>query len=198
MKQLKIPASSREREFIATHMDEADDIWDNKIKIDPLLKQLSDAVYTRAEKDLEELLDRLKDSIEQGANGLLRINNWHWSGAWNVYSEIYWGAKGRRKSLGWAGLQGAEGKEGFRLVGYVNPRRGGLDGRKKFALACLKKIEQVHLARDDQKRYPGWNDCIIWFDRKLTLSASCEELGTEIRKQAKKFFRVAKPLLKGK
>jgi hypothetical protein len=197
MIQLKIPAISHELEFIATHLEEASDIWDGNIKIDPLLKQLSDTVYVRAEKDAAELLDQLKDTIAQGAKGFFRINNWHRSGVWEVYSEIYWGMKGRKKSVGWVGLHVGHGKEGFRLFAYINPRRGGLDGRRKFALACKKKIEQVHLTRDDQKRYANWNDCIIWFEKKLTLQTSREELRTEITKQAKKFVAVAKPLLRG-
>jgi hypothetical protein len=28
---------------------------------------------------------------------------------------------------------------GFRLIGFMNPRFPGLDGRKKFALACKKR-----------------------------------------------------------
>ena len=162
------------------------------------MKYLSDAVYKRAEKDAEELLDQLKDSIEKGSNGLLRVNNWHWSGSWDVWSEIYGGMKERKKNVGWVGLYIGSGDEGFRLIGSMNPRLGGLDGRKKFALACKNKIEQIHLTRDYQKRYPGWNDCVIWFERKLTLGASREELGADLRKQANRFFKVAAPLLKGK
>jgi hypothetical protein len=201
MSQLRIPAISSELKFIATHTDEADDIRYGDIKIHPLLEHLSNAVYMRADKDVEDLLDYLKDNLEQAAKGrLLRTNNWHWPRGewpWEVYSEIYWGLKGRTKNLGWIGLHVGYGKEGFRLIGFMKPRGGGLDRRKKFAEACKKKIEKVHLTRENQRRYPGWSDYIIWFDRKLKLRISREELANEIRRQAKRFFTVAKPHLRG-
>ncbi len=37
----------------------------------------------------------------------------------------------------------------------------------KFTLACKNKIKQVHSVKDDQTRYPGWDDYIIWFERKF-------------------------------
>ncbi len=119
MSQLKIPAVSRELEFIATHADEAEDIRYGKIKIDPRLKHLSDAVYLRADSDAAELLNHLKDAISEGAIGVFRIDNWHKSRDWEVYSEIYSGARGRKKTLGWIGLHVGYGKEGFRLIGFM-------------------------------------------------------------------------------
>jgi hypothetical protein len=117
-------------------------------------------------------------------------------GDWEIYSETYWGAKGRKKSVGWTGLHVGYGKEGFRLIGFMKPRGGGLDGQKKLALACKKKIKQLHLTRDDPKRYPGWGDYVIWFDKKLDVQQTREELVAEMGKQAKTFFKVAKPLLR--
>jgi hypothetical protein len=198
MTRLRLPAVSREMEFVATHAEEVNDILDGYSKIDPALFSLSKAVSERANKDVEELLDRLKDTLEQGVDGLLRINNWHrprWE--WELYSEIYSGARGRKKRIGWAGLRIGSGKERFRLIGFMNPRRGGLDGQKKLALACKKKIKQVHLTRDEQKRYPGWDDNVIWFEKKLKLGTSLQELEQEVRKQTKTFFRLARPFLTG-
>ena len=39
---------------------------------------------------------------------------------------------------------------GFRLIGFMNPRFPGLDGRKKFALACKKK----KLSKPSDERRP--------------------------------------------
>lgn len=198
MVQVKIPAVSREMEFIATHADEADDIWEGNVSsIQRSVKELSDAVYVRADNDVVKLLGQLKNAVEEGANGLLRLNSWHWPRwQWEAYSDIHLGMRGRKKVVGWVGLHVGHGKEGFRLIGFMTPRRGGLDGRKKLALRCKKKITAVHLTRDDQKRYPRWNDNLIWFEKKLSLQTSLDELRDELRQRAKTFFAIVKPLLK--
>jgi phage gp29-like protein len=77
MRKIKYPAVTRELDFIANHTEEADDIREGNVNIDPLLKSVSDAVYKRAEEDVSELLEYLKDSM-QGSADRLRINNWHW------------------------------------------------------------------------------------------------------------------------
>jgi hypothetical protein len=196
MLNLKFPAVSPEVEFIATHSDEADDIWYDNVKVAPMVKELSDTVYSRADKDVERLLDNLASAMEKGAHGLFRINNWHWPrDEWERYSDMYSGLRGRKKSVGWVGLHVGSGKEGFRLIGFMNPNRGGLDGRKKFTLASQKKNKQIHLTRDDPKRYPGWNDCVIWFEKKLTLQTTIEELASDVTKETRNFFLIAKPLL---
>lgn len=196
MNQSKIPAISHELEFIANHTDEADDIWDEAIEIDPDLRQLSNTVYERADLDAGKLLKYMSAAISEGADGVFRVDNWHWRlGKWEIWSEIYSGTRGRKKRVGSVGLDVGYGKVGFRLIGWMNPGRGGLDGRKRFALACKKRIEQVHLVSEYQKSYPGWSDCVIWFEKKLTVQTSREELRAEIVEQAKKLAAIAKPLL---
>jgi hypothetical protein len=196
--QVKIPAVSREMEFIATHTEEANDVWDGNVqKIDPAVEQLSKAVYVRANNDVAELLKQAEGVVDEGAKGHVRLNNWHGTGRdWYVYSEIYWGTRGRKKSIGWAGLQVGYGMQGFRLIGYMRPRRGGLDACKRLALACQKKIKGIHITGDHYKKYPGWPDSIIWFDKKLSLTTSLDELHRELKRRAQTFFRVVMPLLK--
>ena len=150
MKKIAIPAVTRELDFIANHTEEADDIWDGNVKIDPLLKSLSDTVYKRAEEDACALLESLKDCMQGSSDGL-RINNWHRPReSWEVYSDIFSGAKGRKKKIGWAGLHIGNGKVGFRLIGFMGPRIGGLDGRRKLAAACKKKMKEVTIRRETQ------------------------------------------------
>lgn len=198
MSNVKVPAVSHELIFIATYTDEADDIYDENIKVDPLLKDLSDAVYDRADADAYKLLDYLKDSIEEGTKQHFRINKkWHQRiGSWEAWSEIYSGVRGRRKWVGQIGLDVGYGGVGFRLIGSMNPRRGGLDERRKLVLALQKKIKQAHLTSDHVERYPKWPDCIVWLDKKLTLQTSREELWAEVTKQARALAAVTEPFLK--
>jgi hypothetical protein len=197
MTKSHLPAVSRELEFIANHIDDALDIWNNNVKVSSFVKRLSDAVYGRADADAKMLLDQIKPAVENGArSNALRINNWHKPrDEWEVYSEIYLGAKGPKKSVGWAGLHVGYGKEEFRLIGFMNLRRGGVDGRKRFASACKQRIKQVHLTTDDATRYAGWADCVIWFEKKLTSRLSLEELHSDVTKQTRVFLMIAKPPL---
>jgi hypothetical protein len=75
--------------------------------------------------------------------------------------------------------------------------RGGLDGRSELTRTCQKKLPEVSLA--SEKGYLGWSgneDAVVWFDEKLTLKTSHEALQSKVGRQAKRFFRFARPLLK--
>jgi hypothetical protein len=197
MRKVKFPAVTHELDFISKHSDEADDIRDGNVKIDPLLKDMSDAVYKRAQADVTALLDHLKNCLQGSADGQ-RLNNWHWpryEGGWEIYSDIFSGTKGRKKRIGWAGLHVGYGREGFRLIGFMKPRIGGLDGQRRLWAVAKKKMKRIHLTRDNHNRYPGWADYIIWLDQELTLSTSLEELENELRKETKTFFKIVTPLL---
>jgi hypothetical protein len=189
------PAVSRELKFIADNVDEADDIYQGRIKVEPSLKRLSDKVYERADADVSELLNELKEELSCAVKGVLRINDWRtyrrWS--WGIWSPIYM-ARGRKKKIGSAGLTVDYGQEGLRAIGWVDPR-GGLHGRTEFTRSCQKKFPKVHLVSENAKRYPNWNDVVVWFDEKLTLKTSRKDIRDEVATQAKQFFRFAKSLL---
>jgi hypothetical protein len=196
-----IPAISREIEFIARHTEEADEIRYNECVIEASLKELSDKVYDRANEDVHNLLSHLIMSVSTGSHGLVRID---WKNAskssWRIYGDIFM-ARGRKKGIGWVGLNIGSGDERFSLIGWVCPRRGGLDGRLQFARACQKKLpeDKVHLASEDSKRYPGWignSDAVVWLDKPLTRKIGRDELQGEVATKAKRFFGIAKSLLK--
>jgi hypothetical protein len=119
---------------------------------------------------------------------------------WRVEGPIFM-ARGRKKRIGWVGLSIDCGQMGPRLIGWVYPRRGGLDGRSQLAHTCQKKLPEmkVHLASEDSKRFPGWigsGDGVVWLEKHLTQRISREELRKEIAIKSKRFFKTAKPLLK--
>ena len=95
------PAVSRELKFIADNVDEADDIYEGKIKVEPSLKQLSDKVYERADADVSELLNELKEELSLAVKGMLRINDWRHYTRWSrqIWSPIYM-ARGRKRKSG--------------------------------------------------------------------------------------------------
>jgi hypothetical protein len=191
------PAISREIEFIAHHIDAADAIYDRAIDVEDSLKKLSDAVYERACDDVAELLKELQSSIDAGTKDFLKIK---WKrktdGAWETDGMIYM-ARGRKKGIGSIGIHLGYGEKlALKLIGWIYPK-GGLDGRRQFAQRYNKKgISKVHLISDDANRYPGWSsDGVIWFTEDLSIRTSRDHLCSVIEKQAKLFFRRAKPLL---
>jgi hypothetical protein len=194
-----IPAISRELEFIAQHIDDAEDIYNEEVKVELQLKELSNRIYDRAEDDALVLLGYLKASLLSGIHGLMRVD---WTNArdsgFYVWGPIF-AARGRKKRMGSVGLYIGTGKVGFRLIGWLFPR-GGLDGRSELAHACQKKLPgmKIHLASEDSKRYPGWvgnNDCVVWLDIPLTRKISRDELQNDVSIKSKRFFKVAKLLL---
>jgi hypothetical protein len=58
---------------------------------------------------------------------------------------------------------------------------------------------KVRLASEDSKRYPGWvgnDDSVVWLDKPLTREVSRAELQKDVTTKAKRFFKVARPLLR--
>jgi hypothetical protein len=117
-------------------------------------------------------------------------------GDWEANVECYNAARGPRKKLGFVGLMVGRGeKTRGKLVAWVYPARGGEPGLKSFFRRCRENMPQVALA---SQKY-GWDDnddCVIWFEKKLTLKTLRDELGSEIEVRARQFFKIAKPLLK--
>jgi hypothetical protein len=224
--KVSIPAISRELEFIALHEEDARHIYNDAFKVEASLKELSIRVYDRADKDALALLIHLKAGVIRGVRGLIRVD---WkrigNGDWHVEGRIFM-ALGRKKGVGWVGLNIGCGEVGFRLIGWVCPR-GGLDGRSQLAHTCQKKLPKlkVHLASEDRKRYPGWlgnGDAVVWLDKQMTQKMDRDDLQKEIATDARdracwqaadrccpgadhrcrtagasrRFFKIANPLLK--
>ncbi len=191
-KQLRVPAISREVEFIAQHTAEAGAVYDEEIRVPEAVKELTVAVYDRAEADVASLLRTLQAELSRTLQGLLRIR---WvggdlGGRAEGYGPIY-NAHGRKKQTGWVGIYLGHYDMALRLFGWVSPK-GGLDGRRKLARACTGKIKGVRVVSDHRKDYPEWvEDCVVWFDRKLTLKDTRDELRTEVGLCAKRFFKIA-------
>ncbi|HLW92171.1 MAG TPA: hypothetical protein VKS78_12855 [Roseiarcus sp.] len=198
MIQRRLPAISHELQFIAIRKTEADDIYYEEVVVEPFLKRLSDSVHERAQRDMEDLLNSLKDVIGYAANGLLRVND-KWSSyagwKWWTESDIYRGTRGRKSIVGRVGLCIGQGDEGFRLIGYFRRHRGGASKTWRFAQDCKKKIDRIHLTEEKQTSYPGWSNQLVWFTKELALNVWLDELQREIGREAKRFFQVAKPLL---
>jgi RNase H-fold protein (predicted Holliday junction resolvase) len=69
---------------------------------------------------------------------------------------------------------------------------GGKDGRRRLVKACGRKLE-VAVAADDPKKYPdGYDNCVVWFDERLTLSSSRDRLREKLGLCARRFFKVLK------
>jgi hypothetical protein len=191
------PAISREVEFIARHTDEADAIYFEKIAVVPALKKLSDAVYDRADSDVLELLKELQDEVCRGVKSHVRVG---WRrikrGDWENSGSIYM-ARGRKKRIGYIGLFVGYGQMPLRLIAWVYPS-GGLDGRRELTDSVRKKAKMpVQLVSDNMQKYPSWTgDGVIWFDKQVTLKTSRTDLASQLATMAKRFFKLAKPLLK--
>lgn len=87
---------------------------------------------------------------------------------------------------------------GLRLVGWMYPIRGGRDGRSSLCRHLEQKgLEDVWLNSERSKLYPDWNDLrhIIWFDKKLPLDTTRQELQGQLKQQGGKLLRLARPKL---
>jgi hypothetical protein len=194
-----IPAVSHELQFISYHAVEADEILQGDIAVVPPLRELLQRVYDRANEDACKLLEDSLTSLQAGVRRLVRLEMTKPRGnPWEIYGALFAGARGRKRRIGGFGFHVGYGQEGFRLIGYLIPRRGGLDGRLQLVHACKKKLPKmkVHLAADDSKRYPDWNNCVVWFSKDLHRKVSHQNLQREIATASRRFFKVASPLLK--
>jgi len=201
----RLPAISRELEFIASRYEQADEILSDDIKVDTFVKDLTRKVYERANRDVLTLLNQSTESVSRGIRGAMRID-WDKEPKIVDWSDVYWGRKGKifmargpKKEMGRVGLHVGSGNEGFRLVGWVFPRRVGLDVRAELAHTCKKQMPEVHLASEHKRRYPGWigyNDAVVWLDHSLSQNDDLGELQKKITTKAKRFFKFAKPILK--
>jgi hypothetical protein len=63
----------------------------------------------------------------------------------------------------------------------------------ELLVVVLEKIDDVKVVSEHPKQYPGWprdDDVVIWFDQKLTMGTSRDELCKELGLPAKRFFKI--------
>jgi hypothetical protein len=62
---------------------------------------------------------------------------------------------------------------------------------------CRTKIAITCLPYENPKRYPTLtqDDGILWLDERLTERTQLEEIAETVSKQARAFFKVARPVL---
>jgi hypothetical protein len=193
-----IPAISPEIAFVRKYMNQVEAVEDAGTIARPSIVSLTKKISDRADTDVLELLGEMKAHLDRGVQSMLRIE---WGkypklGDWDVEVEFFNAARGRRKKLGLVGLMvGYVSWAPENLVAWVYPPRGGRPGLKSFVRRCRKKMPNVALA-SQKYGWDGNDECVIWFEKKLTLKTLRDELGSEIEVRARQFFKIAKPLLK--
>jgi hypothetical protein len=195
MTKLKVPVVSRELDFFAQNAVVVEDVLDSAKG--PLLS-LTEAVLTRAESDVDEILRKLEPVVSKAAKSIVRIDwvntnrgeNWH---SWGrVFTPI-----GPKKRIASIGLYLDNEPMPLRLIAWLWPWRGGLDGRRELVRVCHKKVGNVLLASEHLERYPAWadDDGIVWYERKILSKTLFENLLPSLGTRAKKFLKAAKPVL---
>jgi hypothetical protein len=192
-----IPAISREIEFCAHNARTMEAVLDSD-EGSPLA-ELTARVAQRANKDTDRLLRDLEAAV---ANALAKTIRLRWVNTnraenWWSWGKVYM-PRGPMRSIAHTGIILSDEPMPLRLIGWLWPRWGGIDGRREFVHRCSKKIKRVCLPHEDAKRYPGWTeeDGIIWLDEQLTLRTAYDDLLATVATQARRFFRSAKPILK--
>jgi hypothetical protein len=193
-----IPGITREIEFCAHNARTMEAILHGDDERSALYR-LTDSVASRANQDTDKLLRVMEAAVSDALAGIIRLKwvNTNRAENWESKGKLYM-PRGPMRSMGSAGILLAETPTPLRLIGWIWPRRGGLDGRRELVHRCRKKLKAVCLAYENPTRYPEWteDDGIVWLDEQLTLRSSFDDLVLNVSRQAKAFFRTAKPILK--
>lgn len=195
-KHISIPAISREVHFIARNNPIVEDIFDNAR--DGPVFELTNAVWKKARIDADFLLRKLEAGITEAAAGILRVEwaNTNRGEYWEPWARVFM-PRGPKRRMASLGLVLGHTKMALRLIGWIWPRWGGLDGRQELARVCSKKIGDVCLPYEVPGRYPEWteDDGIVWLDEQLSLRTSLQEISHTVSKRARAFLKVARPVL---
>jgi len=197
LKKVFVPAVCRELLFVSEHDDAVVAIEEGLLSVEPHIKELTTRVGERADAAVFELLKKLKDRVTAGTKGIFQLD---WGRnprreSWSMEGDIYSKSAKRKRRIGSLEVMIGSGElSPKKLVGSAWPAKGGREALRGFAERCHQKMSSVDLAT---KKY-GWprsQECVIWFDKTLTLKSQFEELGDAIEKQARQFFKIAYPLL---
>ena len=192
-----LAAISREMEFIAAHEQDADDVYDGKLSVDPVTLDLVKVVYDRANQDAQAFLRATVSAVSVSTKGQIRIR-WPKRASpfkWHRESPVSM-PRGHWRRIGWAGvgLDLSGSRNPIRVVSWVHPL-GGLDGRRELAEACKKKLSGVELVSDDPAKWPEWTDTVIYDTRSIRRSTSRDDVLKAVGQAAHRFYRVATPVL---
>jgi hypothetical protein len=194
--RISIPAVTREMEFIAHNAVTADEILEKESET--TLAILTDTVYARADSEVDYLLRELELAVSSAIGGVVRLNWVNTSRGlnWASWGKLY-SPRGPLRRIGSAGLWLDHNLQPLRLIGWIWPRWGGLDGRREVVRLCRKKMKSVCLPHEHPKQYKGWkeDDGVVWFDEQLGLRTSLDGLGQRLAKDARRFFKLARPVL---
>jgi hypothetical protein len=194
-KHLSVPAVSRELHFIAQNAAIVMDVIDNLA--DGPLFELTDAVNKKAAVDADRILRQLEREITESASAVLRVEwaNTNRGDYWEPWARVFM-PRGPKRRIASLGLVLGHSKMALRLVGWIWPRWGGLDGRQELTRVCAKKVGAVYLPYES-RRYPGWteDDGIIWFDEQLSLNTSLDNLRHNLHRRSRVFLKAARPVL---
>ena len=196
-KLASLPMITPEVAFIANHSDYVEHILESERE--SKIGLLTQAVWSTATRDMEDILGRVEDGVKESLKGVVRITwvNTNRGEKWNSRARIFV-PKGPKRQIGSMGFWLGDNEHALRFFGWVWPRRGGREGRREFVRRCKKRsYARVCLPIDDIKRFPGFveDDGIIWFDEQLTRKTREDDLLDRVRKQARRFFKVARPIL---
>jgi hypothetical protein len=153
--------------------------------------------FHRACNHADFIFRRLEESISARMAGTLRLEWVNTNRAENWASRARLFMPRARSNIGGAGLWLGYDATALRLFGWLWPRYGGLDGRREVVRVCKQKVSDVCLPYEHPEEYPGLteDDGVLWLDERLTTKTSADELAERTSKQAKLFFRAAKPVL---
>jgi hypothetical protein len=193
---IKIPAITKEVDFVGRYATAIEEVLDSG---KGSLLDLTEKVVQRAESDVESTLRKLEEQVSHAAKSILRIEwiNTSRGSNWHSKARLFV-PMGPKKRIGSVGLYLDNEPMPIRLLGWVWPSKGGLDGRRELVRACRKKLRSdVLLASEHVDRFPGWadDDGIIWYEEGVSLRTSLEDLAADLKEHARKFFKCSAAVL---
>jgi hypothetical protein len=194
-RKVSVPAISREIEFIALNWPAVEEVLDRDGE---QLSELTNAVWERAQADVYKLFRALEVEMSEVVRGLVRIDwiNTDRGANWESWGSVFM-PMGPKKRIAYVGFWLGEVPLALRLVGWIRPRYGGVDGRRRLVQQCERKVKGVCLPYDYPKRYPSLTEQhpVVWFDQQLSLTTALNTLAMDLRRASKIFFKAARPLL---
>lgn len=193
MPRVDLPALSPEMEFIAANEAIAERVRE---KGKGAVRELTEAVWDRADEDASRLLSHLRDVISDSASSIFRIEWINRSMEWQSTGRLF-KRMGPKRRIALIGVYIDNEPMPVRVVAWIWPKWGGLDGRRELVRACQERFPSVCLASEHPDRYPAWaeDDGIVWFEERLSAKTSLEDLMQRLRTRAKAFLKSAKPVL---
>jgi hypothetical protein len=193
--KVSTPAISREIEFIALNWPAVEEVLDRD---SGQLSELTNTVWERAQADVYKLCRALEAEISEAVRGLVRIDwaNTDRGANWESWGSVFM-PMGPKKRIAYVGFWLGEVPLALRLVAWIRPRYGGVDGRRRLVQRCESRLKSVCLPHDHPKRYPSLTEQhpAVWFDEQLGLTTALNTLATNLRRASKIFFKAARPLL---